>query len=159
MIIQDVIERCEKLGVKLYLEDDFLYPEPAGRLPAQLIDQMMANRDKLIEAIRSGRTLDRAVKWKQALRWLDAKAMELRVTTNDPAYGFMLEALDDRYDILNDAWCDATDEEFVQALREYAAVGVRALRVGIESEDEVAERRDEVVSAGQVFRERRWEAI
>lgn len=131
MIALDIIERCERLGVSLRVEDGFIFPEPTGRIPADLVDEIIVNRDKLVNAIQTGRTLDRSAKYKQALFWLDAKATELRVTTNDPAYAFMIEILDIKYDHLNDVWIDAGDESFLQALREYAIAGLKALRNGI----------------------------
>lgn len=123
----DILGRCEKLGVQLQLEDGRLFAEPADKIPPRLAGQISEHREELIEAVRP--PLDRTAKYKQALKWLNVKAIELQITTNDPAHDFMVEALDGKYNHLNDAWCDAGDEDFLQALREYAAAGVRELRV------------------------------
>lgn len=96
-------------------------------------------------------SLDRSAKYKEALKWLDEKARELKVSTADPAYDLMIQTLGERYDTLNDAWTDGTDSEFVQAIREHAAAGLKALKIGIERENDSSEQKGQITSERQVF--------
>ena len=90
--------------------------------------------------------LNRKDKLKEAHYYLRRKAREMRIATTDPAYRFMLEILGDRRP------AGGTDDEYLDALRSYTKDGLRALRVGVEAEEEVMERKGEIQSAGQVFR-------
>ena len=96
--------------------------------------------------------LDRGAKEKEAVRWLHSLAKEMRVSHNDPAYEFMAEKLRENRTELEDVWKNGDDAEFKQAVKKWAAIGRKALRVGVEAEEEVLERKGEIQSAGQVFR-------
>ena len=98
-------------------------------------------------AIALNPQINRKAKLKEAHRYLRRKAREMRITTKDPAYRFMLEVLEDRRPV------DGTDDEYLEALRSYAKAGLRALQVGLGAEEDVAEKRAEIVSEGFLFRE------
>ena len=96
--------------------------------------------------------LDRGAKEKEAVRWLHNLAKEMKVSSNDPAYDFMAEKLREHRPELEDVWQDGTDEEFRRAVKRWAAIGRKALRIGVEAEEEVMERKGEIQSVGQAIR-------
>lgn len=96
--------------------------------------------------------LDRTAKEREAYRWLLTRARDLKVTRNDSAHKFMEQILRERRPALEDAYHDTSDDEFLQALRHWTAAGLKALRCGIEAEDELLERDGRVRSEGQAFR-------
>ena len=96
--------------------------------------------------------LDRGAKEKEAVRWLHSLAKEMKVSHNDPAYEFMAEKLRENRTELEAAWKNGDDEEFRGAVKRWAAIGRKALRAGVEAEEEVLEQKGEIQSAGQVFR-------
>ena len=68
-------------------------------------------------AIAPNPQINRKAKLKEAHHYLRRKAREMRITTRDPAYRFMIEVLEGRRP------AGGTDDEYLEALRKTTEVG------------------------------------